>query len=114
MTARPLQRLSLAIRGTVPLILSLALVLLSVVAYGVPDLAVPDANDNAVSVLINQCDFTDCPWDLDGSGNVGAADLLELLFNWGPCRGCAADFDGDDIVGASDLLVMLFNWGPCM
>ena len=54
-----------------------------------------------------------CPWDLDGSGNVGAADLLDLLFNWGPCPGCAADFDGDDIVGASDLLAMLFNWGPC-
>ncbi len=54
-----------------------------------------------------------CPWDLDGSGSVGAADLLDLLFNWGPCPGCAADFDGDDIVGASDLLAMLFNWGPC-
>ncbi len=54
-----------------------------------------------------------CPWDLDGSGSVGAVDLLELLFSWGPCPGCAADFNGDDIVGASDLLAMLFNWGPC-
>ncbi len=54
-----------------------------------------------------------CPWDLDGNGSVGASDLLDLLFNWGPCPGCAADFDGDDIVGASDLLAMLFNWGPC-
>ncbi|MCZ6754416.1 MAG: hypothetical protein O7E49_03800 [Gemmatimonadetes bacterium] len=54
-----------------------------------------------------------CPWDIDGSGTVGAADLLALLFDWGPCPGCAADFDGDDIVGASDLLAMLFNWGPC-
>ncbi len=54
-----------------------------------------------------------CPWDLDRSGSVGAADLLDLLFNWGPCPGCEADFDGDDIVGASDLLAMLFNWGPC-
>ncbi len=54
-----------------------------------------------------------CPWDLDGGGSVGAADLLDLLFNWGPCPGCATDFDGDDIVGASDLLAMLFNWGPC-
>ncbi len=26
-----------------------------------------------------------CPADLDGDGNVGASDLLELLFNWGPC-----------------------------
>ena len=26
-----------------------------------------------------------CPADLTGDGNVGASDLLELLFNWGPC-----------------------------
>ena len=54
-----------------------------------------------------------CPWDIDGSGSVGANDLLALLFDWGPCPGCAADFDGDGTVGASDLLAMLFNWGPC-
>ena len=24
-----------------------------------------------------------CPWDLDGNGNVGAADLLALLVKWG-------------------------------
>lgn len=53
-----------------------------------------------------------CPWDLDGSGSVGADDLLDLLFNWGPCPGCAADFDGDDIVGASNLVTLLANWGP--
>ena len=58
-------------------------------------------------------EFVPCPWDIDGDCVVGAADLLNLLFNWGPCIGCAADFDGDDIVGASDLLAMLFNWGPC-
>ncbi|MEE8155689.1 MAG: hypothetical protein V3T53_12115, partial [Phycisphaerales bacterium] len=54
-----------------------------------------------------------CPADLDGDGSVGAADLLDLLFNWGPCPGCAADFDGNDTVGASDLLALLANWGPC-
>ncbi|MEE8155278.1 MAG: hypothetical protein V3T53_10040 [Phycisphaerales bacterium] len=26
-----------------------------------------------------------CPWDVDGEANVGAADLLALLVNWGPC-----------------------------
>lgn len=26
-----------------------------------------------------------CPWDFDGDGNVGASDLLALLFNWGQC-----------------------------
>ncbi|MEE8156111.1 MAG: FG-GAP repeat protein [Phycisphaerales bacterium] len=54
-----------------------------------------------------------CPWDLDGSGSVGAADLLDLLFNWGPCKGCPADFDGSGSVAASDLLTLLANWGPC-
>lgn len=54
-----------------------------------------------------------CPWDLDGNGNVGAADLLALLVSWGLCKGCPADFDGSGNVGASDLLALLVNWGPC-
>ncbi len=54
-----------------------------------------------------------CPWDLDGSGSVGASDLLALLVSWGPCKGCPADFDGNGSVGASDLLALLVNWGPC-
>ncbi len=54
-----------------------------------------------------------CPWDLDGSGSVGASDLLTLLVSWGPCKGCPADFDGNGTVGASDLLALLANWGPC-
>jgi hypothetical protein len=58
-------------------------------------------------------DASSCPWDLDGSGSVGASDLLSLLVSWGPCKGCPADFDGDGSVGASDLLALLVNWGPC-
>ncbi|MEE9130586.1 MAG: M12 family metallo-peptidase [Phycisphaerales bacterium] len=54
-----------------------------------------------------------CPWDLDGSGSVGASDLLSLLVSWGPCEGCPADFDDNGTVGASDLLALLVNWGPC-
>ncbi|MEE8156397.1 MAG: hypothetical protein V3T53_15690 [Phycisphaerales bacterium] len=54
-----------------------------------------------------------CPWDIDGSGSVGASDLLGLLASWGPCRGCSADFDDSGNVGASDLLALLANWGPC-
>ncbi|MEE8154748.1 MAG: FG-GAP repeat protein [Phycisphaerales bacterium] len=59
-------------------------------------------------------DSSSCPWDLDGSGSVGASDLLSLLASWGPCKGCPADFDFDDDVGASDLLALLVNWGPCL
>ena len=53
--------------------------------------------------------------DLDGSGSVGAADLLALLASWGSCpdlpETCPADLDLDNIVGASDLLILLANWG---
>lgn len=60
----------------------------------------------------------DCPWDLDGNGSVGAADLLALLATWGDCPDppaeCPADFDESGDVGASDLLALLVNWGPCV
>ncbi len=60
----------------------------------------------------------DCPWDLNGDGNVGVPDLLALLAAWGPCPDppaeCPADFDGDGSVGVSDLLALLANWGPCL
>lgn len=54
-----------------------------------------------------------CPWDLDDSGGVGAADLLILLFAWGPNPDDRADFNNDGVVGASDLLALLVKWGPC-
>lgn len=52
--------------------------------------------------------------DLNCDGTVGAADLLALLENWGPCEfctHCAADLNGDCVVGASDILILLANWG---
>ena len=59
-----------------------------------------------------------CPWDLDGDGNVGVSDFLALLGAWGTCPDppveCPADFDGDGSVGVSDLLALLANWGPCV
>ena len=53
-----------------------------------------------------------CP-DLDGSGAVDTADLLDLLANWGRCAGCAADLNNDGQVNTTDLLELLANWGPC-
>ncbi len=60
-----------------------------------------------------------CASDLDGSGRVGANDLLILLFNWGPCEdcdecggeACLGDLDCNCSVGASDLLILLADWG---
>lgn len=54
-----------------------------------------------------------CPADLDGSGDVAAADLAMLLGSWGPCPGCPAEFDDDGEVAASDLAFLLGSWGPC-
>jgi hypothetical protein len=86
----------------------------------------PDCNNNGVA---DACDIVgptstdvdgngipdecDCPWDLDGSGDVGITDFLALLANWGPNPGHRADFDGDGMVGIVDFLALLANWGPC-
>ncbi len=44
----------------------------------------------------------ECPYDLDGSGYVGAADLVILVQIW-----------GDLGVGVWHLLGLLRHWGPC-
>ena len=54
-----------------------------------------------------------CPADLDGDGEVSAADLGQLLGAWGPNPGHPADFNGDDVVNAADLAQLLGAWGPC-
>ena len=89
-----------------------------------------DCNDNGTLDLCDIADGTstdtngngipdecECPWDLDGSGNVGVSDLLGLLGSWGPCppKGdCPGDFDNSGDVGVKDLLFLLGNWGPCI
>ncbi|MHC4429298.1 MAG: hypothetical protein ACYS0D_11965 [Planctomycetota bacterium] len=58
--------------------------------------------------------FSLCPWDLDGDGTVGTADLLHLIASFGPCGDeCPADFNEDGVVSAADLLELLSNFGPC-
>ncbi|MCH8968493.1 MAG: hypothetical protein IIA66_05190, partial [Planctomycetes bacterium] len=54
-----------------------------------------------------------CPADLDDSGDVGPADLAELLGSWGPNPGHRADLNGDGEIGPLDLALVLGNWGPC-
>jgi hypothetical protein len=55
-----------------------------------------------------------CPADLDGSGTVDVADLVQLLGAWGPCAGCLEDVDGSGAVDVADLVVLLAAWGPCV
>ncbi|MHC4652574.1 MAG: FG-GAP repeat protein, partial [Planctomycetota bacterium] len=54
-----------------------------------------------------------CPWDLDGTGDVGVTDFLDMLAAWGPNPGHAADFDGNGEVAVNDFLQLLAHWGPC-
>jgi hypothetical protein len=54
-----------------------------------------------------------CPWDLDGTGDVGVVDFLQLLAAWGSNPGHPADFDGSGQVAVNDFLVLLAHWGPC-
>ena len=77
------------------------------------DIADGTSQDTNANGIPDECE---CPWDLDGSGDVGVKDLLFLLGTWGPCpkKGdCPADFDGSGDVGVKDLLILLGNWGPC-
>ncbi|MHC4137623.1 MAG: hypothetical protein ACYS0K_21975 [Planctomycetota bacterium] len=71
------------------------------------------ANRAVVDNLHAQVGRLSCPWDLDGSGSVSTADLLNLLGQWGSDPGGPPDFNGDGNVGTSDLLELLGNWGPC-
>ncbi|MFM7052164.1 MAG: hypothetical protein ACKOYN_08545 [Planctomycetota bacterium] len=52
-----------------------------------------------------------CPADLDASGAVDAADLAQLLAQWGAVG--TADLDGSGAVDAADLAALLAAWGPC-
>ena len=52
------------------------------------------------------------PSDLDGDGDVGIDDFLQLLAAWGPCAGCPEDTDDDGEVGILDFLDLLAAWGP--
>jgi len=54
-----------------------------------------------------------CPWDLDGDGDVGITDFLDLLARWGTDPAGPPDFDGDGTVGITDFLELLGNWGAC-
>ena len=56
---------------------------------------------------------TICNEDVDGDGEVGFLDLIEILTDWGPCPGCGADLDGNGSVDNGDLIRVLASWGSC-
>ncbi len=55
--------------------------------------------------------FIPCAGDIDGDGEVGILDFLDLLGAWGPNPGHAADLDGDGVFCIIDFLSLLGAWG---
>ncbi len=63
-----------------------------------------------------------CFGDINHDGTVEAADLAQLLSDWGECQGgvasndgqsCASDINANGIVDAVDLAQVLSSWGTC-
>lgn len=54
-----------------------------------------------------------CTADLNGDSIVDAADLADLLTQWGGGPKSSADLNGDGLVDAADLASALAQWGPC-
>ncbi|MCP3903718.1 MAG: hypothetical protein GY715_08800 [Planctomycetes bacterium] len=54
-----------------------------------------------------------CPGDVNGSGDVGFGDILDIIGAWGGCGSCPQDVDGNGIVGFSDILQVIAMWGEC-
>ena len=71
--------------------------------------------DNSVTETDLRGDPASPTGDLDGDGDVDAADLALLLGSWGPVDPCPpyvpADLDQDCDVDAADLALLLGNWG---
>ena len=80
----------------------------------VDDPKTPDTGNGTPPIVdMGAYEFTGTvnPLDLTGDGVVDAADLAQLLADWGACPGCAADYTADGIVSAADLAELLANWG---
>lgn len=55
--------------------------------------------------------ITFCAGDIDASGAVDAADLANILANWGLAG--STDLDNDGTTGSADLSILLGAWGTC-
>ncbi len=56
-----------------------------------------------------------CPPDLNGDGEIWAADLASLSAFWGPVvAGCECfDANNNGLIDAADLATLLAAWGLC-
>jgi hypothetical protein len=76
------------------------------------DLSTGRNNPENYAGVIGAIDACPCPGDLNIDGEVGGADLGQLLVAWGGAD-AAADLTGDGLVDGADLGQLLFNWGAC-
>ena len=59
---------------------------------------------------LDACEVAQGDFNLDGE--IGAADLAELLSLWGSVNQPYGDLNDDGVIGAQDLAVLLDHWGP--
>ncbi|MCP4759945.1 MAG: hypothetical protein GY894_11805 [Planctomycetes bacterium] len=70
--------------------------------------------DDVVISAIDSSVTEPCLGDADGSGSVGADDLLLVISEYGCASGCGgSDINGDGVVDANDLLGVVGAWGDC-
>ena len=67
------------------------------------------AQDKDLDGILDSCEIAFGDFNLDGQ--VGAADLSELLALWGFPSPPYGDLNGDGAVGAADLTLLLSRWG---
>ena len=67
-----------------------------------------------VQVLVGNWDcgdYSGCPADFNGDGDVSGADMGLLLAAWGTAAG---DLNGDGTTSGADIGLLLAAWGPCL
>ncbi|MHC5006544.1 MAG: EF-hand domain-containing protein [Planctomycetota bacterium] len=79
----------------------------------IPNYPVTGTLTGDVVVVGDEVGGETCRSDVDGDGEVGVADFLDILAAWGAAGSVAADIDGDGLVGVGDFLQLLSDWGPC-
>ena len=80
---------------------------------GIPDECEIAAGASADSNRNGVLDSCEAGGDLNGDGEVGPADLANLLAAWGTDPSGPPDFNDDNTVGPADLAALLALWGGC-
>ena len=82
----------------------------SVICDGVPRNIYGNHQDLGGNHITEHC----CPGDFNHDGEVGSADLGQLLARWSnPALGTPADLNDDGTIDGADLALVLANWGGC-